>query len=127
MPAEIEAVYFDFDWDKRRVWSLDVPVESIDRARLEWHLDLPFWSSRPPEPLFDLRPRAVLDDPAVHAIHAERVRTADLRFPMDAMAHGSRLCLLDGMHRLVRHVQQGHRRVSVRIVPRSMIPHIARQ
>ena len=94
MPAEIEDVYFDFDW----MATLLLPASVT-----------------------------VLNDPSVHAIHAERVRNADLRFPMDAMVHGSRLCMLDGLHRLVRHVQQGHRRVSVRIVPRSMIPQIARE
>ena len=126
MPSEIAEVYFDFDWDKRKVWALPVEVVLIDRASLDWHLDLLFFSSRPPEPLFDLVPSQVIEDPGVHRRHARRIARADLRYPLDVMEHGSRLCILDGIHRLAKARKQEHARVAVRRVPRTAIPSILR-
>jgi hypothetical protein len=124
--ADVAPYYFEFHWDNRAVWALDLPVEELDRAALDWQLDLPFWSTRPPEPLFDLRPRAVLADPSAHARHAERIRVADLRHPLDVMECRGRLAILDGMHRLARLTAEGSERLRVRRVPRSLIPRILR-
>ena len=121
MPPEIAAVYFDFDWDRRAVWALDVAAESIKRSVLEWHLDLPFWSSQPPAPCFDLVPRLVIEDPTVHVVHARRIAEADMSFPLDVMEHRGRLCVMDGLHRLARAVRDGEDTISIRRIPRSAI------
>ena len=126
MWTDVAPFYFDFDWSNRAVWALDLPVGELDRAALDWHLELPFWSTRPPEPLFDLRPRAVLRDPSVHDRHAERIRRADLRYPLDVMECRGRLAILDGMHRLARLASEGTDRILVREVPRALIPRILR-
>ncbi len=123
MPAEIAEVYFDFDWDKRKIWALDIAPEAIDRKRLDWHLDLPFWSSRPPRPLFDLIPRSVIENPSIHAVHARRIEQADMTFPLDVMEHRGRVCVMDGLHRLARAVMEGRERVTVRRIPRAAIGH----
>lgn len=121
MPAEISEVYFDFDWDNRKVRALDVVPESIERARLDWHLDLPFWSSRPPQPLFDLVPRSVIEELTIHPAHARRIEEADLTFPLDLMEHRGRLCIMDGIHRLAKAVMEGLEQVTARRIPRSAI------
>ena len=51
---------FDFHWDERKVWKLDVPVEKMDIADLEWHFDLPFWNTK--DGYYDLKPLEVLED-----------------------------------------------------------------
>lgn len=124
MPREIADVYFDFDWDRRAVWALNVEAETIERSALEWHLDLPFWSSQPPAPFFDLVPRRVIEDPAVHVIHARRIAEADMSFPLDVMEHRGRLCVMDGLHRLAQAVREGRDTVRVRRIPRSAIPRV---
>ena len=40
MPPEIAKLYLDFDWDKRKVWALNIQPVNIDRSLLDWHLDL---------------------------------------------------------------------------------------
>ena len=125
MWADVAPFYFEFDWDNRAVWALDLEVERIAREQLDWHLDLPFWSTRPPEPLFDLCPREVLHDPTVHEVHAQRIRDADLRFPIHVMERRGRLAILDGMHRLARLAREGTDSVDVRRVPRALIPRIS--
>jgi len=121
MPPVIREVYLDFDWDKRQVWALAVEAEPIALAQLEWHLDLPFWSSEPPLPRFDLRPRRVLADPSCHPVHADRIERAELRYPIDVMAHRGRLCVMDGLHRLAKAAQLGHRQLLVRRIPRARV------
>ena len=44
IPEIIKKVGFDFDWDSKKVWALDVPVEEMDIKDLEWHFDIPFWA-----------------------------------------------------------------------------------
>ena len=124
MPPAIADVYFDFDWDRRAVWALNVEVETIEREALEWHLDLPFWSSQPPAPFFDLVPRSVIEDPSVHLVHARRIAEADMSFPLDVMEHRGRLCIMDGLHRLARAVRDERDTVRVRRIPRSAIPRV---
>ncbi len=124
MPPDIAGVYLDFDWDKRRVWALDIEPEILSRKLLDWHLDLTFWSSRPSAPLFDLAPRQVVEDPSVHRVHAKRIEQADLSFPLDVMEHGGRLCVMDGLHRLAKIVRQGREQITVRRIPRAAIPGI---
>jgi len=116
-PAHLRDVWPDFDWDNRRVWALAVPATEIEVASLTWLLDEPLWSSRPPEPLFDLRPRDVLADPGAHPQHARRVREADLAWPLDLYPHGGRFVVLDGLHRLARLVMEGASHARVRCLP----------
>ncbi len=120
-PPEIREVYPDFDWDRRAVWALDVEVQMLARQRLEWHLDLPFWSSRRSEMLFDLIPRMVMNDAALDPRHARRIEQADLAFPLDVMEHRGRLCIMDGLHRLAKAVMAGRQKVAVRRIPRSAV------
>jgi hypothetical protein len=122
MPPEIAHVYFEFDWDKRKVWALDVAPQLIDRRLLDWHLELPFWSSEPPAPLFDIVPRTVMKHAAAHPVHAERIARADLSFPIDVMEHQGRLCVLDGLHRLAKATMEPRAMLPVRNIPRDQIP-----
>lgn len=119
MPPSIAEVYLDFDWDRRQVWAMDIRAEIVERRVLDWHLDLPFWSTRPPAPLFDLVPRRVMDDASVSAIHARRIAQADLDFALDVMEHRGRLCIMDGIHRLARAAGERRGTISVRRIPRS--------
>ena len=120
-PPEIREVYLDFDWDRRAVWALDIEVQVLERQRLEWHLDLPFWSSRASEMRFDLTPRMVMGNPSVAPRHALRIEQADMAFALDVMEHKGRLCIMDGLHRLAKGVMEGREEAAVRRIPRSAV------
>lgn len=124
IPAEMRACYFDFDWSNERVWSVDAPVEVVPLSELAWHLDIPIWSSVPGEPRFDLRPRDVLRNPALHRGHHERLLRVDTSYPLDTMWTTDRYVILDGVHRLARLSYDGAEVARIRRIPRAAIPRI---
>jgi hypothetical protein len=126
-PDPLRGIWPDFDWENERVWAVEAPTGEMAVSDLAWLLDLPLWSTRPPEPLFDLRPRAVLEDQAQHAGHAQRIATADLQYPLDLFEVNGRWVVLDGVHRLARLTQDGARRAAVRCLPASALPLIRRE
>jgi hypothetical protein len=119
-PSEISEYFFSA-WNKRELWRMDLPCATIPRDELMWHLDYPFWSSEPPAPLFDLRPRAVLDRPSKFPVHWERVLSADTQFPILVGHFGGRVVILDGHHRLVKSIWQGTMAIQCALVPREHI------
>ena len=54
IPPIIQEVGFDFHWSEEKVWALDVPVEQMDIHELDWHFDIPFWSTS--TGYYDLKP-----------------------------------------------------------------------
>lgn len=122
VPAIIREVGFDFHWDERKVWALDVPVETMAVADLAWHLDVPFLMVHG---AYALTPRQVLEDPAAHPAEHARAMQADLRYPIDVMSNRGRFVILDGLHRLMKARALGIERVEVRKIPREAIPRIS--
>ena len=119
-PSEI-AEYFDSHWEKHELWKLNPPRSVLPISTLEWHLDFPFWSVKPPGPVFDLTPRAVLDNPQKHPRHWARIVAADLSFPVDVGRFGGQLVILDGLHRLAKAAHSGVTEMECRIVPKQHI------
>lgn len=119
LPKIIKEVGFDFRWSEEKVWALDIPVEEVDIKELEWHFDIPFWST--PEGYYDLKPNDVLSDPEKHKIEFERIMKADLNYPLDIMFWKNRWLLLDGLHRLVKAKQLGWEKIRVRKIPQESI------
>jgi hypothetical protein len=120
-PWIVREVGFDFHWDERKVWALDVPVEEMELRELTWHFDIPFLRERGQ---YDLTPREVLDHPEVHRAEHARMLRADLNYPLDIMENKGRWLLLDGLHRLMKAARLGMARVRVRKIPRDRIPDI---
>ena len=118
-PEVIREYWYSIDWDVETLWALDLPVETVDLARLIWHLDVPIWADggRP----YSVTPRQVMGDPARFAVEAARIAAADLAFPLEVFENKGRLMILDGVHRLARAVELGHDRINVRFVPASAV------
>ncbi len=120
MPALIEKIGFDFSWSEEKVWALDLPVEEMAVADLEWHLDVPFlWTDGG---YYDLKPIEVMENPETHEKEFRRTMDADLEYPLDIMFWKGRWLFLDGLHRLMKAKLLGHTKVKVRKVPPSAIP-----
>lgn len=123
VPQIIQDVGFDFDWDSKKVWALDIPVTRMPMSDLAWHFDIPFWDSEGTDE-YNLKPSDVVAHPEKEPTHFKKIMEADLSYPIDVMENKGRWLILDGLHRLVRLNMLGKQEVRVRIVPREMIPQI---
>jgi len=123
LPESIKEVGFDFSWDERKVWQLDVPVELMPIAELTWHFDYPFlWSK--PSGYYDLTPREIIENPEKYPEEYTRTINADASYPIDIMKWRGRWLILDGLHRLMQHSINGVDVVQVRKIPMEAIPRI---
>ncbi|MEM7017180.1 MAG: hypothetical protein AAF512_07535 [Pseudomonadota bacterium] len=116
-PPEI-AGYFFAQWDRQQIWALNIGVQTDELEQFTWHLQYPFWSTQPPQPLFDLPPAAVLKNPNRYPIHKERIARADLKHPIDVAEFGGRLVILDGLHRLAHAMILKKTHIAFRVIPK---------
>jgi len=123
VPQIIQDVGFDFDWDNKKVWALDIPVTSMPMSDLAWHFDIPFWDSEGADE-YNLKPSEVIAHPEKEPTHFKKIMEADLSYLIDIMENKRRWLILDGLHRLVRLNMLGTQEIKVRIVPREMISQI---
>ncbi len=122
LPAALQGIFFPFLWDKQALWQLPTVPTAVSLSALEWHLDLPVWSTHPPNPLFNLRPCDVIDHPQLHAGHWARIQTADMNYPIDMFQNNGRWVIMDGYHRLARHVVHNSKSVLIRKHPDELLP-----
>lgn len=120
LPEVIRDVGFDFSWDEKKVWALPLPVDDMKIEDLTWHLLTPFiWSK--PNGYYDVKPIDVIKHPAKYPEEHERVKRANVSYPIDIMFWKGRWVILDGLHRLMKQYMEGHKVVRVRKVPSSAI------
>ena len=124
-PAVIREVGFDFSWDEKKVWRLEIADEPMPVSDLAWHFTVPFlWN---PPGIYNLTPQEVLNSPENYPRERERIFSADLQYPIDIMENKGRWVILDGLHRLLKAFLEGRSVVRVRKIPRECIPQILKQ
>jgi len=111
-------------WQIDKLFALDLLVERIPIAELEWQLDLPMWQRDGVR--FRVRPVDVLADPDGHPHHVARVTTADPSYPIHVIEHHGRLAVLDGFHRLVKAVMAQAATISAMRLSRTDLAAISR-
>ncbi len=122
IPQIIKDVGFDFRWDERKVWELDVPIEDMDIQELSWHFDIPFlWEGNN---IYNLKPKEVIDNPEEYEKEYRRTMEADLTYPIDIMENKGKWLILDGLHRLMKATILGIEKIQVRKISREYIPKI---
>ena len=117
LPAHIRGVFFDSAWETTKVWSLPTSASSFPMEALAWHLDLTIWSTMRGEGRFDLAPATVLSSPELYPRHWAKIQAADLAYPLEMFGLGGRWVILDGYHRLCRHVLLDNHQVPTRLHP----------
>jgi hypothetical protein len=122
VPEIIRQVGFDFKWDVKKVWALDIPTTELNVNELTWHFDIPFhWHEGE---VYNLKSKDIIANPDQYKEEYQRTMNADLRYPIDIMNNKGRWLILDGLHRLMKAHIQGNKKVDVRIIPRDKIPEI---
>lgn len=122
IPKIILDVGFDFDWDEKKVWKLNIPVKTMPTGELTWHFEMPFlWVNGG---VYNLTPKEVINNPEKYPQEYQRTLKADLSHPIDIMENKGRWLILDGLHRLMLASIKGLMEVNVRIIPRNKISEI---
>ncbi|MDO8467529.1 MAG: ParB N-terminal domain-containing protein [Nanoarchaeota archaeon] len=121
IPEIIKNVGFDFHWDNKKVWELDINTEEIDIKELEWHFEIPFLDFNSS---YDLSPNQVINNADKFKSEYDRTMKADLNYPIDIMFNKGQWLILDGLHRLMKAKILGMKKVRVRKVPHSKINEI---
>lgn len=122
LPNIIKENCFDFKWDIKKVWGLNLPVTTIPVSELDWILDIPFWSEKGE---YDLKPREVINHPDIYPVQVGRYEQSDIKYPIDIMLNlKGKWLILDGLHRLVKLIVKGETKIQVRKIPREYIPKI---
>jgi len=124
-PNSISEVGFDFNWDVKKVWALDIPISEMDIEDLIWHFQLPFWEKDDTDD-YNLTPQEVIDKKEGTKEHQKKIEEADLSYPIDIMENKGRWVILDGLHRLVKAYNSGMRKIKVRKIPREKNAEILR-
>jgi len=122
VPESLRVIFFPFRWDKHTLWKLPTPAQSLAADSVVWHLDLSVWSTHPPNPLFNLRPRNVIEQPELYPEHWVCIQNADTAFPIEMFRHNGRWVIMDGYHRLARQFIMGASTISVRMHPSELLP-----
>ena len=121
-PQIIKDVGFDFSWDEKNVWKLQIETVKMDITNLIWHFDIPFlWVDGG---VYNATPKEVMENPEKYQSEYERTMDADMKYPIDIMENKGRWLILDGLHRLMKASVMGITEVDVRIIPRDEIQNI---
>ena len=120
LPKILEDVTPDFEWDSKKIWALDLPVQNMNISELIWHLDYPFWDKEGTDD-WNLTPAEFLKNSAAEPSHYAKVQQSDLQFPLEIIEFKGRYRILDGIHRLVKAYMNDAKTVLVRIVPKEKI------
>ena len=119
--------YFPFNWAVKDIWKLEGKAEQRNIDDLEWHLDIPFWSSeRGKGMMFNLTPREVLDNPNVYIYHSTRIKKADTSYPVCLTVYKGREIIIDGIHRLAKSVSENINSIEVKVINEKSIANIAK-
>lgn len=88
LPPHLRGLFFDWLWDKTKVWALPTPAAQLPFSELRWHVALSVWTTKKGEPRFDLAPATVLTNPERHARDWERIQAADISYPLELFRNG---------------------------------------
>ncbi len=122
LPVHIALYAFDFRWSNELLWQLEVPTEKMNVDELIWHFDIPWLHT--PNGRFDLKPTDVMTHQNHHPEEYARTMQSDTSYPIDIMFNKGRWLILDGLHRLMKSVDAGKQTVTVRKIPRELVPKI---
>lgn len=102
--------------DTVKLGELSLPVIDLDIEKLVWHFDMPVWHKDGTDN-WNLTPWEVIGRVEGSAAHQERVKLADVTYPILVADYKSRLVILDGVHRLVKVYQNNGKTIKAKVVP----------
>jgi len=123
IPLALQNHILPFNWDVGKVWALEADTVWMNITQLTYLLELPLWSStRHQGLLFDISPMSVILDPSSCPHQFNRLQQAQLHYPIDMLRFQEKLWILDGVHRIAKHVIAGTLKLRVRVHDEAAVP-----
>jgi hypothetical protein len=114
-PKKLQEVDIPFRIDIQKLHNLAIPTTEMLISELLWHFDYPFWDKIGTDD-WNLTPWEVIKNPKLHPNHFNKIKEADLSYPIEIVDHNNRWLILDGLHRLAKAYIENHQTISVRKV-----------
>jgi hypothetical protein len=119
-PKEID---FNFIYEDSKIWSLDIPSEEMLITDLESNLDIAYLDKQGTDD-WNLTLRELINAPDREPGHYEKIKTAQMIYPIEIFFFDGSWRILDGVHRFCRAVKENRKKINVRKVTPEMIPKI---
>jgi hypothetical protein len=120
-----EVINFPFKINFKKLWALDLPVEKLDIADLEFNFDIPYLEKEGTDD-WNLSINYLIRHLDTEISHAEKIKKADMTYPIDIYFFKNNWIILDGVHRLAKALLQNDKSILVRRIPDECIPRIIR-
>jgi hypothetical protein len=100
--------------DTVKLRELDLPIVDFEIDKLIWNFDLPLWEKDGTDD-WNLTPWDVINKVEGSTAHQERVKQADLQFPILLLNKNDKWLVIDGVHRLVKAFQVNCKTIKAKI------------
>jgi len=102
-----------FKVDEPKLWVVNIPIEEMAIADLEYNLDIPYLEREGTND-WNLTPRMLIENFDKEFFHAKVVNEADISYPIEIYFHKNKWIILDGVHRFTKIVRLGLKTIKVR-------------
>jgi hypothetical protein len=116
VPKILTDAGYEIYCDNIKLRNLDLPVVDFEVDKLIWNFDLPFWAKDGTND-YNLTPWNVINNVDESRGHQERVKQADLQFPILLLNKNNKWLIIDGVHRLVKAFQAQNKTIKAKIIP----------
>ena len=114
VPSLSAQIGLDFWIESRKLWAIDLPLESMSIAKLAWNLMFERWEYDPVIDQHRLTPFNLLLNPHISPKEFKRTQQANLSYPIEIIWRHNRWVVMDGLHRLLKAFALGHQTILVR-------------
>ena len=118
IPPEIDLWF----WINEKVLrSINRPIEEIPIEELSHNLSIPYLESLWTDD-WNLTPQMLIDNFELEIPHANTVRNADTKYPIEIYLFKNKRIILDGVHRFIKLVMNWAKTIQVRKVTEDILP-----
>jgi len=119
-PKSITDAGYEIYADVVKLRDLDMPIVDFEVDKLIWNFDLPLWAKDGTDD-WNLTPWNVINKVEGSIAHQERIKNSDLQFPILLLNKKGKWLIIDGVHRLVKAFQAGHKTIKAKIYTLEMV------
>lgn len=120
--AKPKPIQFNFEIPAEKLWKLRIPVDEMLISDLEHNLDIAYLEKEGTDD-WNLTLRELIQDLNKYLSHLQKIKDADMQYPIEVYFFDGSWKILDGVHRFCKAVIEKQKTIKVRKVTDEMISH----